>query len=202
MAGIQDLYREGVFRRLGLSNYLAADVEKIHAHCASHDYILPTVYQGCYNPVARRIETELFPVLRKLDIAFYAYGPQAGGFLAKSKEAVLEGQGRFDPSNRGGQMLRRLYCRPALLDCLEQWADIASAAGCSAADLACRWVKYNSMLRPEYGDAIIFSSSTLAQTEQTLSGLEQGPLEDEIVRRIDKIWDLVKHEAPLDNVNG
>ena len=201
LAGIQDLYTGGVFERLGLSNYLPADVEKIHAYCTAHNYVLPTVYQGSYNPVARRVEAELLPVLRRLDIAFYAYGPQAGGFLAKSKRQVLEGEGRFDPTNRGGQMLRRLYCKPALLDCLKEWGDIAATANCSGSELACRWVKYSSALRSDYGDAVIFSSSTLVQTKETLKGLRAGPLDTEVVRRIDEIWETVKEEAPLDNIN-
>ncbi|KAI4655000.1 uncharacterized protein J4E78_007180 [Alternaria triticimaculans] len=202
LAGIQELFEGGVFRRFGLSNYLAEDVEKIYAHCLSNNYVLPTVFQGSYNPVSRRVESELLPTLRKLNISFYAYGPQAGGFLAKSKQEVLDGKGRFDPNNRGGQMLRRLYCKDTLLDCLEEWQNIATAAGCSRSDLACRWVRYNSALKPECGDAVVFSSSTVAQTAEMIRGLEAGPLDDSVVARIDEMWQMVKDEAPLDNING
>ncbi|CAN9334621.1 unnamed protein product [Alternaria alternata] len=202
LAGVQELFEDGVFRRFGLSNYLAEDVEKIHAHCVSNNYVLPTVFQGSYNPVSRRVESELLPTLRRLKISFYAYGPQAGGFLAKSKQEVLDGKGRFDPNNRGGQMLRRLYCKESLLDCLEEWESIAMSAGCSRSDLACRWVRYNSALKPEYGDAVVFSSSTVAQTKEMIVGLNSGPLENSVVKSIDQMWQRVKDEAPLDNING
>lgn len=202
LAGIQELYEAGVFRIFGISNYLAADVANIHAHCVENHYVLPTVYQGSYNPIARHAETELLPLLRRLKIAFYAYAPQAGGFLAKTKQEVLQGKGRLDPSTKGGQMLGRLYCKPTLLDCLAIWAEIAAQANCSPSELACRWVKYNSDLRAEFGDAVIFSSSSVSQTTETLKHLENGPLTAEITSKIDQVWDLVKHEAPVDNING
>ncbi|KAI9326453.1 hypothetical protein DFJ73DRAFT_783498 [Zopfochytrium polystomum] len=50
-----------------------------------------TIYQGAYSAITRRQETELFPVLRRHGIAFYAYSPAAGGFLAKTSAAVEAG---------------------------------------------------------------------------------------------------------------
>ena len=99
-------------------------------------------------------------------------------------------------------MLRGLYCKPEMLDCLAEWAEIATAANCSGSELACRWVKYNSALSPEYGDAIIFSSSTLTQTDEMLKSLERRPLDDDVVRGINGIWENVKNVAPLDNINA
>lgn len=201
LSGVQKLFETGMFRHFGLSNYLAADVELIHKHCTTHHIVLPTVYQGSYNPVARQAETELFPTLRRLGIKFYAYGPQAGGFLAKTKEEVVAGKGRLDPGNRGGQRLRRLYCRPPILEALVEWGAIAASAGCSGAELSCRWVKHNSALKAEHGDAVIFSTSTIEQTHDTLRFLEAGPLPDRIVQRIDALWEMVKAVALLDNIN-
>jgi aflatoxin B1 aldehyde reductase len=202
LAGVQKLYQAGMFRQFGLSNYLAKDVEDVYNHCVSNGYVLPTVFQGSYNPICRRVEEELLPTLRRLNISFYAYAPQAGGFLAKSKEEVLEGKGRFDPNNRGGQMLRGLYCKTTLLESLKRWNDIATAAGCSRSHLACRWLRYHSALQPEHGDAIVFSSSTVDQTRDTIEGLNAGPLDDDAVNSIDEMWALVSGESPLDNING
>lgn len=66
-------YREGKFRRFGLSNYSIEDIEKIIAICERHGYVKPTVYQGQYNAIARNVEDGLIAVLRKYGIAFYAY---------------------------------------------------------------------------------------------------------------------------------
>lgn len=89
LKGIQQLYEQGAFKRFGLSNYSPSDVQKAYDICKQNGYVLPTVFQGNYNPVARRQETELFPTLRKLNIAFYAYSPLAGGFLTKTAKGEL-----------------------------------------------------------------------------------------------------------------
>ena len=38
-----------------------------------------------------------------------------------------------------------------------------------------------------------------SQLEETLRAIEDGPLDEDIVKRVDKIFDLVKAEAPVDN---
>lgn len=202
LAGINEIHKAGAFQRFGLSNYKAEDVQKVYDHCQEKGYVKPTVYQGNYSPVARRQEEVLFPTLRTLGIAFYAYSPLAGGFLTKTKQQVLDGAGRFDKNIPIGKMYSSMYGRPAYFDALEQWESIANEAGCSRADLAYRWVKYNSPLKSEQGDAIIVGASSLDQLKQTLQGLSAGPLPDEIVKKIDGVWETIKHEAPLDNFHG
>lgn len=67
------------------------------------------------------------------------------------------------------------------------------------ADLAYRWVRYNSPLKPEHGDALIVGASSIEQLKETLNSIGSGPLSDKAVKRIDELWDLIAHEAPLDN---
>ncbi|MCJ1285308.1 hypothetical protein MMC26_004648 [Xylographa opegraphella] len=197
---MQELYAAGKYKYFGLSNFPAAEVQKIYDYCKSKDYVLPTVYQGNYNPVARHTEVDLFPVLRKLGIRFYAYSPLAGGFLVRTPEAIEKAdEGRFDKNTRGGEMYHKLYNRPALVKALTEWEAIANEAGVSKAALAYRWVTFNSILRPEYGDGIILGGSRPAQLEQTLQALHEGPLKPEIAKKIDSVWEAVKHEAPIDN---
>ena len=62
--------RLGAFKRFGLSNFPIELVRKVHEHCRSEGYVLPTVYQGNYSAVARKQETILFPGLRELGISF------------------------------------------------------------------------------------------------------------------------------------
>lgn len=198
---INEVYKAGLFRRFGVSNFAPKDVQAVYDHCEQHGYVKPSVYQGNYNPVARRQDTELLPTLRKLGIAFYAYSPLAGGFLSKSKQEVLDGKGRFG-KDFVGPMYTAMYAKPELLDGLSQWQSIADEAGVPRAELAYRWVKYNSALKPEYDDAIIVGSSTIDQLKQTLDGLDHGPLPANIVAKIDGFWETIKHVAPLDNVEG
>ena len=66
-------YTEGKFKFFGLSNYTADEVEEIVQICEAKGYLKPSVYQGQYNPIIRSGEKELFPLLRKHGIAFYAW---------------------------------------------------------------------------------------------------------------------------------
>lgn len=38
-----------------------------------------------------------------------------------------------------------------------------------------------------------------SQLEETLRAIEDGPLDENIAKRVDKVWELVKDEAPIDN---
>lgn len=199
LEGINDVYKSGFFKRFGLSNFKAEDVQRVYDICKEKGYPLPSVYQGNYSAVARRQESELFPTLRKLGISFYAYSPMAGGFLTKTKQDVLDGKGRFDVSTPIGKMYSWLYSRPAYLEALAKWEQIAKDEGVSRADLAYRWVKYNSPLKPDHGDAIIVGSSSVKQLKETLDTINKGPLSDKAAKAIDELWEGVKHEAPVDN---
>ena len=190
--------------KFGLSNFKSEDVRKIYDVAKSRGYVLPTIYQGNYNPVARHYDTTLFPLLRELQIAFYAYSPLAGGFLVKDPETFRSGggQGRWDPNERLGAIYRHQYDKSKLVQALSEWESIAIDAGVSKAAVAYRWVMYNSMLDPELGDGIIIGASRHQQLEQTLRDIEYGPLAASIVERIDTLWDSVKDQAPIDNYHS
>lgn len=66
-------YREGKFRKFGLSNFTASEVEQIIEICERRGFVKPSVYEGQYNPIVRGGEKTLFPLLRKNNIAFYAW---------------------------------------------------------------------------------------------------------------------------------
>ncbi len=166
-------------------------------YCKSHDYVLPTIYQGNYNAIARQQEDILFPTLRQLGIKFYAYSPIAGGFLAKSKEQVMGGSGRFQP----GSAYWKLYVHPSLLNALDEWGAVAQDAQCGPAEMAYRWVAFNSQLKPDFGDAIIIGANGNEQLSESLGWLQKGPLDEATCSRIDTLWDAVKQDAPLDAFN-
>ncbi|CAD6579997.1 MAG: hypothetical protein ASARMPREDX12_009430 [Alectoria sarmentosa] len=199
--GMQLVYASGKYKHFGLSNFKPEDVRRVYNYAKSKGYVLPTVFQGNYNPVARHYDTTLFPLLRELNIAFYAYSPLAGGFLVKDAQTLHTGggQGRWDPTSRVGQMYNARYARPSLLEALSEWEAIANEARVSKAALAYRWVMYNSKLSTEHGDGIIIGASRGAQLEETLRAIEDGPLDESIAKRVDKVWELVKDEAPIDN---
>ena len=198
---MNELHKRGRFRRFGLSNYKPGEVEEVVRVCKEHNFVPPTVFQGNYSPVARRQDTELFPVLRKHSIAFYAYSPLAGGFLTKTKEDIeSKSKGRFQEGGAGSMYLA-LYDKPKYLEALATWNQIATEFGVGKAELAYRWVAYNSPLSNQYGDAIIVGASRLEQLRESLAWFQKGPLPEGAVKGIDAVWESIKDEAGLDNFN-
>ena len=101
---INDLYKEGLFERFGLSNFFSWQVASIYEICKQNGYVLPSVCQAMYNPISRSVATELLPCLKQFNISFYAYHPVAGGLLTgkyKFEQDVTEEGLRFDPKVRG-----------------------------------------------------------------------------------------------------
>ena len=86
-----------------------------------------------------------------------------------------------------------------MVDALREWEAIATEFGVSKAALAYRFVAYSSALSGDYGDGMIIGARKPEQLEQTLESISAGPLPDAAVTRIEKVWDLVKDEAPVDN---
>ncbi|KAJ7770075.1 hypothetical protein B0H16DRAFT_1715692 [Mycena metata] len=125
--------------------------------------------------VARKPEAELIPLLRKLGIALYIYSPISGGLLTKTSTQLRtrEGAGRFSKG-------------------------VAEEAGCSKAELAYRWVAFDSALDAKYGDA---GATNHSQVAETIGWLKLGSVGEKAKAKIDEIWKVVEHEAPLDNFN-
>lgn len=184
-----------MLRRFGLSGFPSSEVEAIYNHCAERKgYPLPTVYQGSYNPLKRKQkETVLLPILRKLGMSFYAYGPSAGGFLGKTV-AQAEEMTRNKNTTPISATCRPYIGNPKFLEALAKWNAIAYSEGVSGAELAYRWIAYHSALDRDYGDALIIGTSSPEQLEDTLNGIEKGPLSDTACAGIYEIWEGVDDE--------
>lgn len=57
-------YKQGVFKKFGLSNYKPEEVEEIVGICEKEGWVKPSVYQGQYNAV--RLVCSSSPVLANL----------------------------------------------------------------------------------------------------------------------------------------
>jgi aryl-alcohol dehydrogenase-like predicted oxidoreductase len=201
--GLNTLYEAGKFKRLGLSNFLPEEVEEVVRISKQKNYVLPSVYQGNYNAVARHSEAKLLPILRKHNISYYAYSPIAGGFLTKDVEQIISGGvGRWDPQKAIGSMYNAMYGKPGMLEGLRLWGKISKDSGIPKAELAYRWVAYHSALKEIHGDSMIFGSRNGKQIQETMAGLRNGPLPLEIVEQIEVIWKTVEDDAPVDNFNS
>lgn len=190
LSAVNTVYQRGLFRRFGLSGFPAADVEAVYNHCLDNGYQVPTVYQGSYNAFSRHKETTLFPTLRKLNMAFYAYSPSAGGFLGKTaKQAEMMAANVHTVS----ATCKSYVDNSRYLEMLRKWNDVALDEGISASDMAYRWATYHSMLDHQHGDALIFNTSSMEQLKETLDGIEKGPLSNKASVEINAIWEAIKN---------
>lgn len=156
LTAVQQAHERGLFERFGLSNFSAQETEWIWHYMNQRGWVLPTVYQGMYNVITRRVEEELLPTLRRLGMAFYAFNPLAGGLLSGKYDArgLLNGtsglrlaevdqkdsklpdvsdktmnyrSGRFDKASLGGQNYQKRYMQEAQLEALQIVADHLAA---------------------------------------------------------------------------
>ncbi|KAJ7792315.1 Aldo/keto reductase [Mycena olivaceomarginata] len=187
LKAIDELYREGHFKRWGVSHYTSWEVAEIVGICKQHGYVQPSVYQGIYNAIHRNVESELFPALRKFGIAFYAFNPLAGGFLTdrySTIDATPEAGDRLHPDGLAGKAFRARYWKPVFFDALAEVRTVATAHGLTMAEVAFRWIAHSSLLRRESGDAVIIGGSSLKQIEENL-----------ILAALNAAWSAVKADS-------
>ncbi|KAM0490386.1 hypothetical protein ACHAP8_011603 [Fusarium lateritium] len=191
-----ELYREGKFEKLGLSNYAAWEVAELCTIASQKGWVKPSIYQAMYNCLTRSIEEELIPCCRKFGLDILVYNPLAGGVLSgryKSKEYSDEG-GRFSSANVGfGMMYRDRYFRDDNFEALKVIQPVANRLGLTLLEIAFRWLVHHSKLKVKDGnDGIVIGISSLAQLESNLDNLEKGPLPEEVVQVLDKAWGITK----------
>jgi len=192
---INDSYKKGEFKQFGLSNYSAEQVEQIVQICKKNDWVLPTVYQGMYNLVARNGEDKLFPVLRKYNISFYAYSPLAGSFLIDQAHPT-DPQGRFDPNALLGQMYRGHFFKDSYFAGLEKLKAVAKKHGLTVSEVALRWLNHHSLLKRSHDDGIVMGGKTPSNIETTLTNLDKPALPKEVVDVVEQVWQEIKADAP------
>ncbi|KAK7398328.1 hypothetical protein QQX98_012297 [Neonectria punicea] len=103
---VNDLYKEGYFRRFGISNYMSWGVAQMSEICIRNNWTRPTVYQGIYNALHRAVEPELIKCLRKYDMSLYSFQPLAGGFLAGRYRRDMSGAQLFPLDLMGCGMIK------------------------------------------------------------------------------------------------
>lgn len=187
---LNEHYRNGKFRRFGLSNYAAWQVAEIVELCKQNGWVQPTVYQGMYNALTRDVERELFNCLANYSISFYVYNPLAGGMLS-GKHASVDSQpdsGRF--ASFPGYQER--YWKPDMFSVIPSFAEACQAEAIAPASAALRWLVHHSAISSKEDHAIILGSSTLAHLKQNLTACEEGPLPDSIVQSLDDGWQQVR----------
>lgn len=192
------LYSEGKFERFGVCNISPAEVEEIHGICRREGYCLPKVYQGGYNPIGRGPEPELFPLLKKLGMNFYAFSPLGGGLLAKPiKELVNPEKGtRFADMKVFGD----IYLTEEIMGGLEKVQRVCDEEKVPLVEATMRWFKWHSVLAEgEWGEGngVIVGASSEKQLEGSLGAWEKGKLSSVLVDAWEELGEGLRKAGKL-----
>ena len=194
LAACAKLHERGLFRELGMSNFPAWQVVDAWHICKARGWLTPTVYQGLYNGLSRKVEAELFPALRELGMRFYAYNPLAGGILAgKYAEFSEEPEpGRF--THRPNYKDR--YWKESFFNAMHALTTSCEAEGINLVAAAFRWLAFHSALDAEAGDGILLGASRLSQLEQNMRSIEAGPLPASVAEVFEAAWAAAMPDSP------
>jgi aryl-alcohol dehydrogenase-like predicted oxidoreductase len=170
---MNQLYREGKIRAIGVSNYSSADMERFRSvaplHCA----------QPPYNLFERQSEGDVLPYLRKNNIMALTYGSLCRGLLSGTVRAdrVFQGddQRKTDPKFRPPAQAQ--YSRA--VERLDQFAQ--EHYGKRVLDLAVRWV-----LDQPGVTVALWGARRPAQIE-AVDGIDGWKLDASALKAIDRI---------------
>ena len=185
------LRRAGKIRHVATSNYASWQVTRM-LWLAQEKQLPPAVVaQPMYNLLARGIEQEFLPMCKELGVATVVYNPLAGGLLTgKQKLAAPVAGTRFDQN----KLYLDRYWHEANFRAIEELGAAAHATGRSLVSLALNWVLHHTT-----ADCVILGASRLAQLEENLKALDEGPLSAETIAACDRVWQQLHGPTPRYN---
>ena len=194
LEAMADLHDQKKYGELGLSNFPAWMVADVWRICEKHGWVLPTVYEGIYNPLTRKAETELNDCLNQFKMRFYAYNPMAGGLLTgrykQYEDAPTDGRFTHRPNYQGR------YWKKSYFDALHVIESSASAHGINSIEATYRWLAFHSMLNGERGDAILIGASKLSHLQENMRAITKGPLPEDVICAFEEAWRITKGDSP------
>ena len=194
LVACDDLYKQGKFEKLGLSNFPAWMVADVWHLCNRNGWVKPAIYEGIYNPLTRKAEIELNDCLNHFGMCFYAYNPLAGGLLSGryGKFEDIPSDGRF--THRPNYQDR--YWKKNYFDAVNIIRNVAERHEITSIEATYRWLAYHSMLDDKRGDAIIIGASKPDHLKQNMEAVESGPLSQDILEAFELAWKISKPDSP------
>jgi aryl-alcohol dehydrogenase-like predicted oxidoreductase len=189
LATVEELVRQGKVRQVGASNYAAWQLCRMHALADAAGHQRLSVVQPLYNLLARRIEPELLPACRELDVRSVVYNPLAGGLLTgKHAAAHPPASGtRFD----GNAAYQSRYWHNENFAAMQRLATAAETEGRTLVSVALNWLLHNTPV-----DGIILGASSLAQLQENLAATEDGSCSAETLTICEDVWQTLRGIAP------
>ncbi|KAF5632528.1 potassium channel beta subunit [Fusarium sp. NRRL 25303] len=187
LEALNTAHKDGKIKTWGISNFRADEVQEMIDICEKRGFVKPVVYQGHYNALVRAGEKELFPVLRKNGMAFYAYSPAAGGLFSGSHKNPVP-NGRFDPAHKSGSITNSLYIKPSVVGAVDKAIEVFAKHNIGGHAAALRWTAHHSILDKKYGDGLIVGASSPQQLESNVDVIEEGPLPEEVAAALNAVF--------------
>ncbi|TGO75368.1 hypothetical protein BELL_0217g00040 [Botrytis elliptica] len=182
-------FKKGSFKRLGVSNFPLTLLQEFIQVCEENCFVKPSVYQGDYNLITRGMEKELLPILRAHSMSFFAFRALAAGFLTGNYSAGKSDGTRFSDNHPLGKAFQNLYGAPKLQQAMKNLENTLAPLGISGREASLRWIYCHSKLGD--GDGIILGASKISQIRENVQSISAGPLSEEVVQKIEGIWDLL-----------
>jgi aflatoxin B1 aldehyde reductase len=189
-----ELYEQNKIRDIGLSNFPSWLVAHCWHICDKNGWPKPTVYQGLYNGISRKVEKELFDCLRILNMKFYAFNPLAGGLLT-GKHLVYDSkpdEGRFARL----ASYRNRYWKKSYFEAVNELTQICNDQGIKPAEAAYVWLAKHSQLHQKNDDAIIIGASSINQFEANIQAAKREALHSDILNTFDAAWQQSAADSP------
>jgi len=147
------VFQAGKFKTLGLANYKAPQIEAWMRVCDGFGFVRESVYQGLYNPLSRRLESDgRLEVLRKYAMVTHPDSPLAGGFLTgKATAGDIKGT-RFDEDDEMGVPGLGGYDKEGLHAAVRRLGEVGGRYGLGTTEISLRWLMKHSVLGDGDGD--------------------------------------------------
>ena len=179
LGALHDIIRQGKALYAGVSNYSGAQFEEM-ARLAAATRLGPIVVeQSSYSLLNRRVESDLFPALRKAGVGLVAFSPLAQGTLS---EKYLNG---IPDDSRAAKMWtpqQRETLGPVLLGKISKLNAIAQARGQTLPQMAIAWI-----LRCAEVTTVLIGASSLRQIDENVRALGNLQFSKEEFAAIDAI---------------
>jgi aryl-alcohol dehydrogenase-like predicted oxidoreductase len=193
LAAFDDLVRAGKVRYVGVSNFVAWQLQRAIL-LARHSRLAPVLtLQPHYNLLTRDLEWEIVPLCLDEGIGIVPWSPLAQGWLTgkyRRAEAPADGTRLADNPNRGVEDYDRRDTERTWR-ILETLRESAAGLGVPMAQVALRWL----MDRPGVSTAPV-GARTVEQLEQSLP-VADVVLPDEIRDRLDEVSAPVSKDFTL-----
>ncbi|WIY81735.1 aldo/keto reductase [Propionimicrobium sp. PCR01-08-3] len=192
IAALADLYKEGKFKSLGVSNFAAWQVADIEQLTVKLGVPRPIIGQNVYNLVARRLEDEWFEFAQVHDIVTMCYNPLAGGLLV-APPAEDAAPSRFSGSVLA-DMYKKRYWTPEVLGAITSIAKLADEAGMPLPELGMRWM----ISQPGVG-ALLLGGDKVEHVTSNIASIAKGPLPEDLMTAVTEQTDPLKGSMPAYN---